>query len=207
MKPKPTSRRRFTSEEDLKLIELVEKHGKKWNIIAENLGNGLNERQCRERYTLCLDKNINKDPWTPEEDDLLRNLYKEHGRRWSLFRRFLNNRTDRDIKNRIVALQNREMKAGKIKLKNTKNPNNPPKSAKQQPQIPETEVKTIHTGQKDSNQFNQLISHKSESIFSGEESNESQPSHTNPIDKIINDFMTQSYYNFVALKHEFPYGF
>jgi len=100
--------RRFTIDEDAILIKSVEQFGKEWDIIATCL-NGRNARQCRERYQTYLAPNINRSPWTNEEDNLLKEKHQIYGNHWAVIATFFQGRSDNQIKNRWHVL-NRQMK-------------------------------------------------------------------------------------------------
>lgn len=92
----------FTREEDALLRQLVQIYGsstKSWDQIAACLPNR-NSRQCRERYRSYLDPELTNGPWTPEEDQLLRELVNEHGTKWVNLVKFFKGRSDSNIKNR-----------------------------------------------------------------------------------------------------------
>lgn len=116
----------FSKDEDQKLISLVKKFGENnWYTIAECMGNR-NERQCRERWRKYLDPAISKEPWTPEEDELLINLYKSIPGKWMKMSKFFYQRTDASLKNRWSVLKRRFF-SGKIKpQKHKKDVNNSP---------------------------------------------------------------------------------
>jgi hypothetical protein len=66
----------WTTEEDAKLLEQVEKYGpRQWSNIANAMGNSSEstrtDRQCRERWHNHLDPSIKKSTWTREEDKIL----------------------------------------------------------------------------------------------------------------------------------------
>lgn len=68
-------RSRFSAEEDELLKNLVELHGTEdWKLIASKMTKR-NERQVRDRWRIWLDPEINREPFTPDEDDLIRELY------------------------------------------------------------------------------------------------------------------------------------
>ncbi len=65
----------WTDEEDKKVAELVGKFGaKKWSLIAQHLPGRIG-KQCRERWHNHLNPDINKQPWSLEED---RNILTAH---------------------------------------------------------------------------------------------------------------------------------
>ncbi|KAK6162379.1 hypothetical protein DH2020_002220 [Rehmannia glutinosa] len=69
-------------EDDL-LIKLVGKQPtKNWAEIALQLP-GRMGKQCRERWNNHLKPEINKDPWTKEEETILINAHSEYGNKWS----------------------------------------------------------------------------------------------------------------------------
>jgi len=57
-------------------------------------------KQCRERYINHLDPDIKKTAWSPEEDDVIRDLFPEVGTKWSQYMASLPGRSDNAIKNR-----------------------------------------------------------------------------------------------------------
>ena len=82
---KPSKKCKFSSEEDKKLAEVVEKLGaKRWKVIASFI-DGKTARQCRDRYTNYLRPDLVFDRWTPEEDLLLIQKYYEIGPKWTCF--------------------------------------------------------------------------------------------------------------------------
>jgi hypothetical protein len=73
---------RWTTEEDAKLTEAVEKHGKNWVEVAEMVP-GRTNRHCRKHWVDTLDHaNGNKGTWATEEDTKLTEAVKKHGNHW-----------------------------------------------------------------------------------------------------------------------------
>jgi hypothetical protein len=90
----------FTTEEDARLLELVELYGfNSWQLIAPQLP-GRSSRQCRECYSTYLCPSVRTAPWTETEDQLLFQKVREYGQRWSDIAKFFSGRTGNSIKNR-----------------------------------------------------------------------------------------------------------
>ena len=70
-------------QEDNKVLELVGKIGpKKWSSIANQLPGRIG-KQCRERWHNHLNPDINKNPWSEEEDRGILNAHHLLGNRWA----------------------------------------------------------------------------------------------------------------------------
>lgn len=93
-------RSRFTEEEDKLLKELVNnKKNKTWKEIAAFLP-GRSACQCRDRYNQYLFKEIVCKPWTPEEDQIIVEKYKQYGPHWVKISQSLPGRSGNNVKNR-----------------------------------------------------------------------------------------------------------
>lgn len=110
--------RNFDHKEDELLLEMVKKYGTdSWPSVAAAFMGTRNARQCRNRYMNFLAPELNKDPWTPEEDELLKKQYEEIGPRWAVLRTFFPGRTDLNIKNRFGFLTRNRADVRELKLK------------------------------------------------------------------------------------------
>jgi hypothetical protein len=94
------SRRRFTTEEDVRLLALKSSRPTaSWDTIAQEMGDRC-ARQCRERYMNYLAPHLRCGPWSPIEDRLLLEKINEVGHLWSLICRSFAGRSENDVKNR-----------------------------------------------------------------------------------------------------------
>ncbi|MDR0661947.1 MAG: hypothetical protein LBF76_00970 [Holosporales bacterium] len=97
----------FLPEEDKLLRQIVKNIGKEnWQIVASFMLRR-NARQCRERWENYLEFNFNTNPWTPSEDQLLREKVNELGTKWMQIELFFLGRSKNNIKNRWNVLRRR----------------------------------------------------------------------------------------------------
>lgn len=98
---------KFTKEEDAKLASIVSSMKElNWKIVSEKMGDR-NPRQCKERWENYLDPNVNRSPFTTQEDILLIEKFQELGPKWVVISKFFNNRSDICIKSRYMVLKRR----------------------------------------------------------------------------------------------------
>lgn len=95
----PSIRRgKWTATEDDFLRCAVELYGpQNWSTIQKYVP-GRTDVQCRERWVNVLDPRLNAAPFTPEEDELLRQCVSLVGvGRWSTVSAMLGTRTDNQV--------------------------------------------------------------------------------------------------------------
>lgn len=107
---KSLCKKKFSQEEDDKIRRMVELHGPhNWRLISELIGTR-SPRQCRERWKHYLLPYIEKNPWTEQEDLVLRRLHDIFGHKWAKIALGLPGRTDVNVKNRWALLTRKGMK-------------------------------------------------------------------------------------------------
>ncbi|XP_050221496.1 transcription factor MYB35 isoform X2 [Mercurialis annua] len=90
----------WTAEEDAKILAYVSNFGiGNWTLVPKKAGLNRCGKSCRLRWTNYLRPDLNHDHFTPHEEDLIINLHKAIGSRWSLIAKQLPGRTDNDVKN------------------------------------------------------------------------------------------------------------
>jgi hypothetical protein len=93
-------RHKFSPEEDDSLRRLVDQFGTHaWEAIRLHLP-GRTAKQCRDRYENYLLETLVSHPWSPAEDALLCQKYREIGPHWVQIANFLPGRSGNTVKNR-----------------------------------------------------------------------------------------------------------
>jgi hypothetical protein len=105
------NKRKFTPDEDHAIIILVQRYGTdNWKQIAKEFTDR-NARQLRERWRFYLNPQLNKNPFTPEEDKMIVDGMKQYGNSWkTISENLLPNRTDLSIRNRFRQIQREGIK-------------------------------------------------------------------------------------------------
>jgi len=94
----------WSSEEDRKLLDAVEKHGTKWSVVA-SLVETRNSGQCAKRWNDTLNPEIDRSAWSTEEDQKLLDAVSNHGTSWTtIVKSYFPGRTALAAKNRYSHL-------------------------------------------------------------------------------------------------------
>ncbi|KAI5495143.1 RNA polymerase II transcription regulator recruiting protein [Trichomonas vaginalis G3] len=118
--PRSLPKHKFTLEDDNKLIDIIQHIGtSSWDEIAKRMGNR-NKRQCKERWENYLSPEINSEPFTEQEDNLLLAKVKEIGTKWVALKKYFNKRTDAALKYRWQLLDRKIKKQEKLESRRGK---------------------------------------------------------------------------------------
>jgi len=94
----------WSSEEDRKLLDAVEKHGTKWSLVA-SLVETRNSGQCAKRWQDTLNPAIDRSAWGSEEDAKLLDAVENMGTCWTtIVKSYFPGRTALAAKNRYSHL-------------------------------------------------------------------------------------------------------
>lgn len=97
LEPAPPASK-FSATEDALLLQIVSSmEAPVWPLVAERLGTRT-ARQCRERYKNYLAPDLSNQQWTPEEENLLSELYDRIGPKWVEMKPFFPARSCVNIK-------------------------------------------------------------------------------------------------------------
>ena len=98
---KVKNQKKWTKEEDLDLINLVQKYkGKKWKEVASYFHNKT-PLQCFSRYKR-IKPGINKGTWKKDEDKRIISLIEKYGKSWSKISKIIQTRNGKQIRDRYI---------------------------------------------------------------------------------------------------------
>lgn len=105
---------KWTPEEDASLRKAVTANsGRNWKKIAAHLP-GRSDVQCLHRWQKVLKPGLVKGPWTPKEDDLVRELVQKYGhKKWSFIARQLHGRLGKQCRERWYNHLDPDIKKGR----------------------------------------------------------------------------------------------
>ncbi|XVE52801.1 hypothetical protein DITRI_Ditri02bG0153200 [Diplodiscus trichospermus] len=90
----------WSPEEDLKLINFIQKHGhENWRALPKQAGLLRCGKSCRLRWINYLRLDVKRGNFSKEEEDAIISLHESLGNKWSKIASHLPGRTDNEIKN------------------------------------------------------------------------------------------------------------
>lgn len=94
----------WSAEEDERLLAGIYHFGlSDWHRVSQFVGNRRTRAQCGQRWLRCLDPNMKKDKWSPEEDAHLIRLVETYGEHaWAKIAKDLGSRTDVQCRYRYI---------------------------------------------------------------------------------------------------------
>ncbi|XP_058759666.1 transcription factor MYB30-like [Vicia villosa] len=95
-----TKKGAWSEEEDQMLIAHVQRHGHaNWRQLPKVAGLARCGKSCRLRWLNYLRPNLKRGSYTQNEEQMIMELHKKHGNRWSRIAESLPGRSDNEIKN------------------------------------------------------------------------------------------------------------
>lgn len=111
------SRRSWSKEDDVILLDRLRQYYPllqttpnfdlnlvDWNFIAKAFKGVRKAKDCRKRWTALLDPHLRRGRWTPEEDEILMELYKKFGALWKQISRNIEGRTEHQCSKRYMEI-------------------------------------------------------------------------------------------------------
>nr|XP_043606796.1 transcription factor MYB10-like [Erigeron canadensis] len=91
----------WSEDEDHKLRAYIQRYGHwNWRLLPKFAGLSRSGKSCRLRWVNYLRPNIKHGNFTKEEEDIILELHKKLGNKWSEMSAYLPGRSDNEIKNR-----------------------------------------------------------------------------------------------------------
>ncbi|KAF9114494.1 hypothetical protein BGX27_010644 [Mortierella sp. AM989] len=91
-----------TAEEEILLEAVRDLSSENWHAVAMKVP-GRNAKQCMQKWQTDLDPQINRLPWTPDEDEKLVEAYHTFGNSWQQIAKMVETRTWYQCYNRVRA--------------------------------------------------------------------------------------------------------
>lgn len=97
---KPIRMKKWTSKEDQLLEKYQKRFGSKWTRIS-SLIPSRTPSQCAQRFRRKFKPKKTRKPWSPSEDEHVKELVKTHGKNWQKISCIMKNRSGKQIRDRF----------------------------------------------------------------------------------------------------------
>ncbi|KAI3502134.1 hypothetical protein L1887_30165 [Cichorium endivia] len=109
----------WSEDEDNKLRAYIQRYGHwNWRLLPKFAGLSRSGKSCRLRWMNYLRPNIKHGNFTKEEEDIIVELHKKLGNKWSEMAAYLPGRSDNEIKNRWNTHLKKRTQIGQTMLEN-----------------------------------------------------------------------------------------
>ncbi|KAI0663109.1 hypothetical protein C8Q70DRAFT_493312 [Cubamyces menziesii] len=104
----------WTPEADRRLLEAVGIYGTdNWSLAARWVSEDATTAQCQNRYTRTLDPTLKRGPWTPDEDERLKEAVSVIGHSWIDVAAYVEGRNNEQCRDRYQEYLNPSVSKGK----------------------------------------------------------------------------------------------
>ncbi|KAH9894334.1 hypothetical protein C8Q73DRAFT_513228 [Cubamyces lactineus] len=104
----------WTPEADKRLLEAVDIYGTdNWALAARWVSEDATTAQCQNRYTRTLDPTLKRGPWTPDEDERLKEAVSVFGHSWIDVSAYVEGRNNEQCRDRYQDYLNPSVSKGK----------------------------------------------------------------------------------------------
>ncbi|KAI0356567.1 hypothetical protein OH77DRAFT_1373697, partial [Trametes cingulata] len=104
----------WTPEADERLLQAVGIYGTdSWALVARWVSEDATAAQCQNRYTRTLDPTLKRGPWTPQEDERLKQAVEVFGHSWIDVASFVEGRNNEQCRDRYQEYVNPSVAKGR----------------------------------------------------------------------------------------------
>lgn len=98
----------WSKAEDEQLLRSFLTFGRRWNLIAKDMGNCRTSKQIRDRYMNTLNPKLNKKNFTKVEEKTLLSCFEKFGKSWTKISSIFPGRTGEMIKNKFFSMDKKK---------------------------------------------------------------------------------------------------
>lgn len=172
----------WSPEEDLKLINFIQKHGhENWRALPKQAGLMRCGKSCRLRWINYLRLDVKRGNFTKEEEETIIRLHEALGNKWSKIASHLPGRTDNEIKNVWNTHLKKRLAAKNVNFPKKDEPKKSPTTPSSSSSCSSITTVSSSCGKINSEAFSKAVSDKAKD-FKTELSNHSNSTYEEPKD-------------------------